>query len=183
MKAAMGVQTAEELFTSFGLRAEASEQCVGVFTDGFVFRLFLFSERCTPILKSLPYHSMFTALPHHFMPTTLNAYLLSSLIWQDNSRCIQLAKCRAICKNVRSYFWSFAVNFHRMIPCFEMKKPNGIANRYCQFILFKSWTKFYSRFKLSLCTTVVGRNAFDEPLLNFLENSKIQYHWQRNRAV
>lgn len=45
MKAALGVQLAEELFTGFGLRASASEECVDIFTDGFAFRIFLFSER------------------------------------------------------------------------------------------------------------------------------------------
>ena len=44
MKAALGVQLAEELFSAFGLRAEASEECVDVFLDGYAFRLFLFSE-------------------------------------------------------------------------------------------------------------------------------------------
>lgn len=48
MKAALGIQLAEELFTGFGLRAEASEDCIDVFTDGFVFRLFLYSDRWRP---------------------------------------------------------------------------------------------------------------------------------------
>ena len=45
MKAALAVQIAEELFTSFGLRADATEEYVDVFADGFVLRLFLFSAR------------------------------------------------------------------------------------------------------------------------------------------
>ena len=50
MKAALGVQLAEELFTGFGLRADATEEHVDVFTDGFVVRLHLVSDRCAPIL-------------------------------------------------------------------------------------------------------------------------------------
>jgi len=46
MKAALGVQMAEELFTGFGLRGQASEECVDVFVDGFAIRLFLHSQRC-----------------------------------------------------------------------------------------------------------------------------------------
>ena len=45
MKAALGVQLAEMLFTGFGLRADASEDYVDVFTDGFVIRLYLASDR------------------------------------------------------------------------------------------------------------------------------------------
>lgn len=45
MKAALGVQIAEELFTSFGLRADAAEEYVNVFIDGFAIRLFLTSDR------------------------------------------------------------------------------------------------------------------------------------------
>ncbi len=45
MKAALGVQLAQALETSFGLDAEASEDYVDVLTDGFAIRLFLFSNR------------------------------------------------------------------------------------------------------------------------------------------
>ncbi|DBB01879.1 TPA: hypothetical protein ACH3X1_000480 [Trebouxia sp. C0004] len=45
MKAALGVQLAQVLETSFGLDAEASEDYVDVLTDGFAIRLFLFSNR------------------------------------------------------------------------------------------------------------------------------------------
>lgn len=45
MKAALGVQLAEELFTGFGIRVDASEEYLDAFADGFVFRLFLCSER------------------------------------------------------------------------------------------------------------------------------------------
>ena len=45
MKAALGVQLAQALETSFGLDAEASEDYVDVLTDGFAMRLFLFSNR------------------------------------------------------------------------------------------------------------------------------------------
>ena len=45
MKAALGIQLAEELFTGFGLRADASEEHIDVFTDGFVIRLYLASDR------------------------------------------------------------------------------------------------------------------------------------------
>ena len=47
-KAALGVQLADELFMGFGLRAEAAEDCIDVFADGFVFRLFLSSDRYCP---------------------------------------------------------------------------------------------------------------------------------------
>lgn len=46
MKAALGVQLAQALESSFGLDAEASEDYVDVLTDGFAIRLFLFSNRC-----------------------------------------------------------------------------------------------------------------------------------------
>lgn len=45
MKAALGVQLAQALESSFGLDAEASEDYVDVLTDGFAIRLFLFSNR------------------------------------------------------------------------------------------------------------------------------------------
>lgn len=45
MKAALGVQLAQALETSFGLDAEASQDYVDVLTDGFAIRLFLFSNR------------------------------------------------------------------------------------------------------------------------------------------
>ena len=45
MKAALGVQLALGLESSFGLDAEASEDYVDVLTDGFAIRLFLFSNR------------------------------------------------------------------------------------------------------------------------------------------
>jgi hypothetical protein len=48
MKAALGVQLAQALETSFGLDAEASEDYVDVLTDGFAIRLFLFSNRSGP---------------------------------------------------------------------------------------------------------------------------------------
>ncbi|KAK9832639.1 hypothetical protein WJX81_006336 [Elliptochloris bilobata] len=44
-RAALGCQLAEALAGSYGLRAVASEACVDVFADGFVFRLYLHSER------------------------------------------------------------------------------------------------------------------------------------------
>ena len=47
MKAALGVQLAQALESSFGLDAEASEEYVDVLTDGFAIRLFLFSKTCT----------------------------------------------------------------------------------------------------------------------------------------
>lgn len=45
MKAALGVQLAQALESSFGLDAEASQDYVDVLTDGFAIRLFLFSNR------------------------------------------------------------------------------------------------------------------------------------------
>ncbi|KAL3158789.1 hypothetical protein ABBQ32_011516 [Trebouxia sp. C0010 RCD-2024] len=45
MKAALGVQLAQALESSFGLDAEASEDYVDVLTNGFAIRLFLFSNR------------------------------------------------------------------------------------------------------------------------------------------
>ena len=45
MKAALGVQLAQALESSFGLDVEASEDYVDVLTDGFAIRLFLFSNR------------------------------------------------------------------------------------------------------------------------------------------
>ena len=45
MKAALGVQLAQALESSFGLDAQASEDYVDVLTDGFAVRLFLFSNR------------------------------------------------------------------------------------------------------------------------------------------
>lgn len=46
MKAALGVQLAQALESSFGLDAEASQDYVDVLTGGFAIRLFLFSNRC-----------------------------------------------------------------------------------------------------------------------------------------
>lgn len=45
MKAALGVQLAQALESSFGLDAQASEDYVDVLTDGFAVRLCLFSNR------------------------------------------------------------------------------------------------------------------------------------------
>ena len=45
MKAALGVQLAQALESSFGVDAEASEEYVDVLTDGFAIRLYLFSNR------------------------------------------------------------------------------------------------------------------------------------------
>ena len=45
MKAALGVQLAQALESSFGLDAQATEDHVDVLTDGFAIRLFLFSNR------------------------------------------------------------------------------------------------------------------------------------------
>lgn len=69
MKAAIGIQIGEELFTNVGLRADASEECLDVFADGFAFRLYIFSERSgfssklvrlmrtlLPVTLSLPSH-------------------------------------------------------------------------------------------------------------------------------
>lgn len=47
MKAALGVQLAQALESSFGLDARASEDYIDVLTDGFAVRLFLFSNRYT----------------------------------------------------------------------------------------------------------------------------------------
>lgn len=47
MKAALGVQLADQIFLSYGTRTRASEEHVDVFMDGFVFRLHIFSERST----------------------------------------------------------------------------------------------------------------------------------------
>jgi hypothetical protein len=55
MKAALGVQLAEELFTGFGLRGQASQDCIDVFIDGFAIRLYLHSQRYT--LHSLILHT------------------------------------------------------------------------------------------------------------------------------
>lgn len=46
-KAALGCQLAEALGSSFGASASASEECVDVLSDGFAFRLFLWSTRCS----------------------------------------------------------------------------------------------------------------------------------------
>eukprot|EP00201_Polytomella_parva_P016590 CAMPEP_0175062280 /NCGR_PEP_ID=MMETSP0052_2-20121109/14081_1 /TAXON_ID=51329 ORGANISM="Polytomella parva, Strain SAG 63-3" /NCGR_SAMPLE_ID=MMETSP0052_2 /ASSEMBLY_ACC=CAM_ASM_000194 /LENGTH=302 /DNA_ID=CAMNT_0016328285 /DNA_START=103 /DNA_END=1007 /DNA_ORIENTATION=- len=45
MKAAIGVQLAEQLQSSFGYRCVASEQYVDVFIDGFAFRVMVYSGR------------------------------------------------------------------------------------------------------------------------------------------
>ena len=45
MKAALGVQLAQALESSFGLDAQATEDHVDVLTDVFAIRLFLFSNR------------------------------------------------------------------------------------------------------------------------------------------
>ncbi|KAK9853898.1 hypothetical protein WJX84_008605, partial [Apatococcus fuscideae] len=44
-KAAMGVQLAEALQSSYGLHTRASRDCIDVFADGFAFRLLLHSSR------------------------------------------------------------------------------------------------------------------------------------------
>lgn len=44
-KAALGCQLAEALASSFGAAASASEDCIDVLSDGFAFRLFLWSTR------------------------------------------------------------------------------------------------------------------------------------------
>lgn len=44
-KAALGCQLAEALCSSFGASATASKECVDVLSDGFAFRLFLWSTR------------------------------------------------------------------------------------------------------------------------------------------
>ena len=54
MKAALGVQLAEELFTGFGIRADATEEYIDTFTDGFVFRLYLCSDRYIPLSRQIP---------------------------------------------------------------------------------------------------------------------------------
>jgi len=45
MKAALGVQLAQTLKSSYGMDAIASEHCVDVLMDGFAYRLMLYSER------------------------------------------------------------------------------------------------------------------------------------------
>ena len=62
-KAALGVQLADELFTGFGLRAEASEDCIDVFADGFVFRLFLSSDRYSSCQCSIENDKLTWLLP------------------------------------------------------------------------------------------------------------------------
>ena len=57
-KAALGVQLAEELFTGFGLRVQASEECVDVFVDGFAIRLYLHSQRSAFPFESVAFGAM-----------------------------------------------------------------------------------------------------------------------------
>lgn len=51
MKSAIGVQLALSLLSTFGIHAMASENCIDVFFEGFVFRLLLYSERDLEVLQ------------------------------------------------------------------------------------------------------------------------------------
>ncbi|KAL6748586.1 Nrap protein-domain-containing protein [Haematococcus lacustris] len=65
MKAALGLQLAAALGKSCGIKAQVSEECVDVFSEGFAFRLLLYSGRDEAMLQRSAASAAPQALPLH----------------------------------------------------------------------------------------------------------------------
>ncbi len=95
MKSAIGVQLALSLLSTFGIHAFASDDCVDVFYEGFIFRLLLYSDRDLQTLQKVGFPVFSTVSPSKDIPLRQSHQGLISSVAAENpsfKMCCRLAK-------------------------------------------------------------------------------------------